>query len=167
MPHTNRKKKTPAGAPPKKHIIHTKRQEIEDDEGWTHVIDAPSSRHSKSKSINPDKLSLIAGLGGGDYEIGGIAYVKRTPEELGRDLEYYTRKWEGSEGFRGLREMMEGVGRRKVEDVVCLGLGSLVVARREHRRASWTQFVALRSVMELLGMSHISHFNSNMFEEES
>jgi hypothetical protein len=153
MPHTNRKKKGSAPKPEKR-IVHTKRQQIEDDDGWTHVIDAPSSRNSRK--VDPEKLGLGVG---GDYEINGVWYVNRTTEELARDLEYYTRKWEESEGWETVRRILENgrvKGRKKAESVVCLGLGSLVSSRREHRRASWTQFVALRGIMGVLGMSSLS-----------
>jgi len=101
MPHTNRKKKGTFAKGPEKRIVHTKRQQIEDEEGWTHVIDAPSSR----RTINPEKLNIGLGVGG-DYEVNGNWYVNRTLEELQKDLEYYTRKWEESDACEGLKKVL-------------------------------------------------------------
>lgn len=99
-------------------------------------------------------------LHAGDWESGGVAYVQRTLEELGADLEYYTKQWEGGQSCTSLREVLSGrkeseegkdKGRRRVGDVVCLGLGSLQSARREGRRSSFTQLAALRTILEILG----------------
>lgn len=148
MPHTNRKKKGAAAATPKR-IQHTKRQEIEDDEGWTHVVDTPSTRR---RAVDIEKVLKGQAGGGGDFELNGVAYVNRTVEELARDLEYYTRKWEESDACKGLEEVLKvREGKVLIGDVVALGLGSLMIARREHRRASFTQLAALRTIMKAFG----------------
>jgi hypothetical protein len=145
MPHTNRKKKTSTGAEkkPQPKTLHTKRQQIEDEDGWTHVIDSPRKTQVKAKE---------GLLHTGDFERNGVSYVERTVEELKKDLEHYTKQWEDGEGCRSLREeLLIEKERKRVGDVVCLGLGSLQSARREGRRASFTQFAALRTIMEILG----------------
>ena len=154
MPHTNRKKKSsiPGEKKPAPKLVHAKRKQIEDEEGWTHVIDSPRRQQVKAKE---GQL-----LHAGDWESGGVAYVQRTLEELGADLEYYTKQWEGGESCNALREVFSGrregeegkvKGRRRVGNVVCLGLGSLQSARREGRRSSFTQLAALRTILEILG----------------
>jgi hypothetical protein len=151
MPHTNRKKKTPSttdGKKPTVKLVHTKRQQIEDDEGWTHVVDTP-----RKTTLRPKEGQLHTG----DFEENGVAYVTRTLDELRGDLEYYTRLWEGESACIVLRERFgnEGEvreGRKEVDSVICLGLGSLQSARREGRRTSFTQLAALRSIIQHLGM---------------
>jgi hypothetical protein len=155
MPHTNRKKKSTAVGEKKTtpKLVHTKRQQIEDDDGWTHVIDTPRKSQVKVKEGQ---------LHAGDFERAGVAYVERTIEEMKTDLEYYTKQWEGTEACAGLKEKLVGEGRVKIGDVVCLGLGSLQSARREGRRSSFTQLAALRTIVETLCRSAI--FPRGMFK---
>lgn len=162
MPHTNRKKKsttsTVSEKKPQPKIFHTKRQQIEDDDGWTHVIDTPRKSQLNVKQGHS--------LHTGDFEKNGVSYIERTLEELRADLEYYGKLWESGEGCGRLKELLmkgEGEGEGKEEgkrlervrvgDMVCLGLGSLQSARREGRRASFTQLAALKTIMKVLGMS--------------
>lgn len=145
MPHTNRKKKT-AGSPTTKTplIQHTKRTEIEDTEGWTHIVDKPRTNSKKKPNT-----SL---LHGGDFEIDGVSYINRTLEELTTDYEYWRKQWEESAACAELKQVIsEGEGRRNVDNVVVLGLGSLQSSRREGRRASATQLAALQTMLPLLG----------------
>lgn len=155
MPHTNRKKKS-SNAGDKKplpKVVHTKRQQIDDEDGWTHVIDTP--RNTKLQL----KIKEGQVLHAGDFERDGVSYVTRTLEELRGDLEYYTKQWESGEGCEKLKELLVGKAkdgeRMRVEDVVCLGLGSLQSSRREGRRASLTQLAALRTIIQALGKSPI------------
>ena len=180
MPHPNRKKKpTPSAGdrvgegagdgerkkPQPKLAGPTKRRQIEDEHGWTHVVDTPrrkSQGRGRAKTIEAGAQLLHAG----DFERGGVAYVHRTAEELGADLEAYTKQWGAGEACAELNARLkvgegggEGEGERtgearvraRVGDVVCLGLGSLQSARREGRRASFTQLAALRSILDVLG----------------
>lgn len=147
MPHTNRKKKSSTGAQQPK-VIHTKRQEIEDADGWTHVVEG--RRHTSHASAAKAKAQA-PWLQAGDFEENGVAYVKKTLEEIAADQEYYAGKFTESEAGAQLRKLFEG-RKLEVERVVVLGLGSLQLARREGRRASHTQLAALRSVMDILGM---------------
>ncbi|RDW62275.1 hypothetical protein BP6252_11708 [Coleophoma cylindrospora] len=145
MPHTNRKKKSSTGAPAPK-VIHTKRQEVEDADGWTHVVEG--RRHTSRASAAKAKAQE-PWLQAGDFMENGIAYVTKTLEELGADQEYYARLWRESEAAGQLRRQFEG-RKLQVDRVVVLGLGSLQLARREGRRASHTQLAALRSVMDII-----------------
>jgi hypothetical protein len=144
MPHTNRKKNS-QNTKSKPHIVHTKRQQIEDSDGWTHVVDAPRrSTPAKGKGL----------LHTGDFEKNGVSYIRRTLEEMRKDFEYYTKQWESNEACNDLkRNLGEKEGKMKVENVIVLGLGSLQSARREGRRASFTQLAALRTIVEILGKS--------------
>lgn len=137
-----RKKKTKRQGDNNPVIVHTKRQQIVDEEGWTHVIDKPQ-RTTKAKPA----------LYTGDFEIGGVSYVEKTVEELGRDFAHWVKVWKETEACKELEEMLkEKKGKlRDVDNAVVLGLGSLQSARREGRRSSATQLAALQTVMEVLG----------------
>lgn len=152
MPHTNRKKKTagstPRGEEKKPLIVHTKRKEVEDEEGWTHIIDTPRTRSATLKS-----KSKAPALHGGDFEINGVSYINRTLEELKADYEYWRKAWEESDAHKDLVEKIEvgKEGKRSVDNVVLLGLGSLQSSRREGRRSSATQLAALQTIIQTLG----------------
>lgn len=70
---------------------------------------------------------------------------------MGGDLEFFAKGFEGD--VQPVRALVSGTGRVSVQRVVCLGLGSLQSARREGRRASFVQLVALRVLIEELGMA--------------
>ena len=149
MPHTRSKRaKAAAQAAASAKPVHTKRIQVLDEEGWTHVVDTAR----KTKAIAPAKDTLQVG----DFEQNGIHYVNKTQEEYSKDLSTHTKAWKGAQGAQlreKIVEIKEGLRGREVRNVVCLGLGSLQSARREGRRASWTQLVALRGIVEVLGMS--------------
>jgi hypothetical protein len=154
MPHTNRKKKT-VGSTPKREdknpsIIHTKRKEVEDEEGWTHIVDTPRTR-TRSSTLKKGGNGTI--LHGGDFEIDGVSYVNRTLEELQAEYAYWQKAWEGSDTARDLKEKMAGELEDKsmIGNVLLLGLGSLQNSRREGRRASATQLAALQTIIQTLG----------------
>jgi len=148
MPHTNRKKK---GANVKEgnegKVVHTKRQQIEDDEGWTHVVDTPR----KGKRIDPEKG---AWLHAGDFEKNGVSYINKTLKEVEEDYDHYAKQWNGTEACGLLKDALAASeGKVTIGSVVCLGLGSVQSARREGRRASYTQLAALGTIIETLGTS--------------
>lgn len=150
MPHTNRKKTKKNGTAgngdvsaggaeiSKKFVQPTKRKQVEDAEGWTHVVGG-------GKKVGGGEAWTHAG----DFVKDGVAYVERTVEEMRGDLEFYARQWESSEAAKELRGILRG--RCKVKSVVCLGLGSLQSARREGRRSSFTQLAALMMILEEFG----------------
>ncbi|APA07912.1 hypothetical protein sscle_03g026820 [Sclerotinia sclerotiorum 1980 UF-70] len=148
MPHTNRKKKSGAGdtgdvvmngaEKTKKIVQPMKRKQVEDGEGWTHVIGGGKKASSGE-----------AWTHAGDFVKDGVAYIERTVEEMRDDLVYYGKQWESSEAAKQLKGVLKGKG--AVKNVVCLGLGSLQSARREGRRSSFTQLAALMMILEELG----------------
>jgi hypothetical protein len=146
MPHTNRKKKSSTAggeSKPRSKLVHTKRQQVRGDDGWTHVVDTP-----RKAQVKAEEGQL---LHAGDFERDGVSYIERTVEEMNADFEYYQKQWGSNDACAVLKEKLVGDSRLKVEDVVCLGLGSLQSARREGRRASFTQLAALRTIIEALG----------------
>lgn len=103
MPHTNRKK-NPNNTKPKLHIVHTKRQQIEDNDGWTHIVDAPRrSTPVKGKDW----------LHAGDFEKNGASYINRTLEEVRKEFEHYTKQWESNEACDALRKTLGEVERKR------------------------------------------------------
>jgi len=152
MPHTNRKKKGTATAASagdkKKVVVHTKRKEILDDEGWVHVVDTPRTRtRTRGSTVSKGKGNLHAG----DFEVNGCQYVNRSLEEMRDEMAYWGKAWESDDACAGLKTELEKLGEQKIEGVVVLGLGSLQSARREGRRAAFTQLVALRTICSALG----------------
>ncbi|KAF7957801.1 hypothetical protein EAE96_003371 [Botrytis aclada] len=144
MPHTNRKKKSGARETgeetekTKKIAQSTKRKQIEDGEGWTHVVGGGKKTGAAESWTHA-----------GDFVKDGVAYVECTMEEMQADLENYRKQWESSEAAGQLKKILHG--RSKVNSVVCLGLGSLQSARREGRRSSYTQLAALMMIIEEFG----------------
>ncbi|KAF4627285.1 hypothetical protein G7Y89_g10870 [Cudoniella acicularis] len=133
----------------KKVIVPTKRMEVVDDDGWTHVVDAPTRRSPVSKH-NGAQENLQHG---GDFTVNGVAFVKRTLQEMQDELGYWRKNWEKStapEQLKVLLNKKKGDGSKKISNVVVLGLGSLQIARLEGRRASHTQFAALETVVSIL-----------------
>jgi hypothetical protein len=153
MPHTNRKKKN-AGAPQKKVIVHTKRKEVLDEEGWTHVIDKPQPKPNATETPatkENEELWAIAA----DFKIGNAYYVDRTLEEYEVEYSRARKAWGRSEACRQLKVLLEGKTEEEssIENVVCLGLGSFQNARGEGRKASFMQLVALQDLIDGLGES--------------
>ena len=144
-----RKKKPSTPNDKKPTVIHTKRREIVDDEGWTHVIDAPN-RKAKAESLKAAPL-----LHGGDFIVNGVSYVTRILDEVKQEFEHWKKQWEGNPACTELKSLLvEGVEkgeRRKLRDVVFLGMGSLQSSGREGRRASATQLAAMQTFIDVLG----------------
>lgn len=150
MPHTNRKKKssptTAPGEQKKKVVVHTKRKEVLDEEGWVHVVDTPRTRRS---IVSKGAKSLHAG----DFEIDGVQYINRTLDEMREEFKYWKKSWEADIASVELKKALEGRGEGGVKKCVVLGLGSLQSARREGRRASFTQLAALETLLSIMGLS--------------
>ncbi|PMD14308.1 hypothetical protein NA56DRAFT_711127 [Hyaloscypha hepaticicola] len=129
-------------------VIHTKRREIVDDEGWTHVIDAPN-RKAKAETLKATPL-----LHGGDFIVNGVSYITRTLEAVKQEFEHWKKQWKACPACVELKSLLvEGAEkgeRRKIRDVVFLGMGSLQNSRREGRRASATQLAALQMIIDVL-----------------
>jgi hypothetical protein len=131
----SKKKKTTA--------VHMKRTQIEDEEGWTHVVDAP--RRSKNGGVKKGQVLLH----GGDFEVDGVSYINRTLEEMKTEFEYWKKSWDEDSACLELKEKLQVL--RGVENVIFLGMGSLQSSRREGRRASATQLAALQTIVSSLG----------------
>ena len=131
----SKKKKTTA--------VYTKRTQIEDDDGWTHVVDAP--RRSKNGGVKKGQALLH----GGDFEVDGMSYINRTLDEMKAEFEYWKKSWGKDSACLELKEKLQVFS--GVENVVFLGMGSLQSSRREGRRASATQLAALQTIITSLG----------------
>src|SRR6266536_5526965 len=110
MPHTNRKKKPSASTAQSKSkatIVHTKRQEVQDDDGWTHIVDTPRKRGSTVTNVTK-------AIHAGDFEINGVSYINRTLEEMRADFEYWKKQWEENDACTVLKQRLEQ--REKVEE---------------------------------------------------
>lgn len=130
-------------------IQHMKRRQIEDEDGWTHIIDTPKSKAHNANKTTPKPTQFHAG----DFEIDGVSYINRTLEEMKADFSHWKQAWEGSEACTTLKQKLEemeitgmGMGIEGIENAVVLGLGSLQSSRREGRRASATQLAALQTI---------------------
>jgi len=192
MPHTNRKKpksSLSSNTPSKPKIVQTKRQQIEDDEGWTHIIDTPRKPLRAPQKENGGGLveSTAKQFHSGDFVVNGVAYVNRTLEELVREAGTWEEAWRKTEACLALETILKGEDqklvegeeegkedaqivkeesndkkqRSKIDSVVCLGLGSLQNARREGRRASFTQLAALKTIISSMGMFPQPHYIMN------
>ncbi|KAF8852350.1 hypothetical protein BDZ45DRAFT_558288, partial [Acephala macrosclerotiorum] len=117
----------------------TKRRQIEDTDGWTHIIDTP-----KTKRVAPKTPAFH----GGDFELNSVSYINRTLEEMKDEFEHFKRAWEERPACESLKGHFKDMG--KVDSVVVLGLGSLQASRREGRRASATQLAALHTMLDVL-----------------
>lgn len=142
MPHTNRKKKSSnrkTRADPRKKFSHSKREYIYSEDGWTHVADKRSkSMMSKGKSHSVLENPL----------------ADMTLEEMVKEHERYKQQWETSDACAELKNILSDAkkeGRCTVENVICLGLGSLQALVMEWRRSSHTQLAALMTIKETLG----------------
>ncbi|CZR63137.1 uncharacterized protein PAC_13034 [Phialocephala subalpina] len=120
-------------------LVHTKRRQVEDTDGWTHIIDTP-----KTKKATPKTPAFH----GGDFEIGGVSYVNRTLEEIKDEFEHFKRAWEERPACHDLKSKLQDLN--NIENIIILGLGSLQTSRREGRRTSATQLAALQTILEIL-----------------
>ena len=138
------RKKTAKEEDRKKTVVHTKRKEVLDDEGWTHVIDAPS-RKVKAEGLKAGPLHE------GDFVRDGVSYITRTMQELKQEFEHWKKQWETSPASAELKTLLgELKNKGAMENVVFLGMGSLQNSRREGRRASATQLAALQTIISIL-----------------
>ncbi|KAH7395941.1 hypothetical protein BKA64DRAFT_73404 [Cadophora sp. MPI-SDFR-AT-0126] len=129
-------------APTKPTVVHTKRKEIEGDDGWIHIVDKPRTNQTNAKAKKQP-------LQGGDFELKGVSYINRTLVEMKEEFEHWKRSWEERPTCQALKDKMKGVEKdRKIENVIVLGLGSLQSARREGRRSSATQLAALQTIVD-------------------
>jgi hypothetical protein len=157
MPHTNRKKKysnslDADGKSSKqtagKKFSHSKREFVESSDGWTHVASsgwktAKPHVHNQLHSDGPNGLSPQV--------------LDMSLDEMCMGYERYRKAWEESEACVQLRailadEKTRSSGRCEIDNVVCLGLGSLHTVSLVWRRTSCTQLAALETIRVVLGM---------------
>ncbi|CAL3972099.1 unnamed protein product [Diplocarpon coronariae] len=137
----SRKKKEANTNTSKPTIVHTKRKEVEGNDGWIHIVDKPRSNKANAKAFT--QL-----LQGGDFEINGVNYVHRTLAEMEEEFDHWKRSWGERPACKDLKERIRDIeNARKIQNIVVLGLGSLQSARREGRRASATQLAALQTIV--------------------
>lgn len=76
-----------------------------------------------------------------------------TLEEMVKEHERYRQQWESSDACAKLKNILSGTeneGKCVVENVICLGLGSLQALPMEWRRSSHTQLAALITIRDAL-----------------
>ncbi|RKF71635.1 hypothetical protein GcM1_250067 [Golovinomyces cichoracearum] len=134
---------------PSKPMRFTKRKEVLDTKGWTHVIDKPR------KTLQAQKISAAgSSLQIGDFEINGISYLKRTLEEVKKEFHLWQKQWEGSSSCADLKKKIINLKETskifEINDLVVLGIGSLLSARREARRCSATQLAAVLTILQVV-----------------
>lgn len=123
-----------------------------DEEGWTHVIDR-AQRAPKIQNKNAaNSLSRT-----GDYEVDGVPYIKRNLDEVQREYIYWQKQWDESSACTELRNKLVSIIEKntkcEIRNIVVLGIGSLLSARREARRCSATQLAAVRTMLQVLNDS--------------
>jgi hypothetical protein len=143
MPHTNRKKKTATSQKTSKStakkFTHSKREFIENEDGWTQVADKGwKSVLRKEKNAAGDPSPSI----------------DTTLEEMVKEHERYRKEWESSSACAELKGILlshDKSGNCIVTNAVCLGLGSLQGLSLEWRRSSHIQLAALVTIQGALG----------------
>lgn len=84
----------------------------------------------------------------------GVVRVEVKGKEEGEREGEGEGKGEGEgEGKEEKKGRLERKSKKKINNIVCLGLGSLQSARREGRRASFMQLAALRTLISIIGTS--------------
>lgn len=129
---------------------HSKRRQITDSAGWTHVIKGPPGTIHHPTST-PSHLEL------GGKPITETGYTLET--YLDRFRSHYVPIWKGSSCFENLsrileRDMLPSSAAAQKNDVVitrcvCLGLGSMTAGSE----SSSYELAALMSMLEILGRS--------------
>ncbi|CCU77159.1 hypothetical protein BGHDH14_bgh02760 [Blumeria hordei DH14] len=127
-----------------------KRKEVVDTEGWTHVVRKP-----RGAGYIKDKRVARSATHAGDFELNGVPYLDRTPENLHQEFCHWQKEWEESSACEKLQTILlkrkRLSGMQRVNNIVVLGLGSLLSARRDARRSSGTQLAAVQTILEILG----------------
>lgn len=140
MPHTNRKNQ--ASGPVGAEFTHSNRRTVQDDAGWSHVVNVRGGAGGRRTTKHTVKLPT---------KNGEYAYASSSIAQMHKHLDFYSEKWAGDRASQELYMMLDD-SNSGVENVVCLGLGSLHNANSESQRASWMQLVALRTILDTLGM---------------
>lgn len=149
MPHTNRRKKTA-------NLVHTKRTQVEDSDGWTHVVDAKKGDQRASLKKDAARSNQQVGTvvsGNTKYEFAIMSY-----EEIETEHQRVQRQWEASEDEARLKKLLASYSEKhNITRVVCLGLGSLQNLSQVRRRTAHTQLLALQTITAALGVASVRH----------
>ncbi|KAG9241849.1 hypothetical protein BJ878DRAFT_205997 [Calycina marina] len=148
MPHNNRPQQNTARQPAH-HNTHTRRTNVEDSEGWTHVMNNAnmnrcSGRRGDTHKQNAQTQQSQAGDNSEKYQSG------YTVEMLTHELDLYSTHWRGhkvSDDLKNLFKDSDSV----VNNIVVIGLGSLHNARFQAKNDSWSQLIAMRDIVDFLG----------------
>ena len=140
MPHTNRR--TKASGPVGAEFTHSNRRNIQDGTGWSHVVNMRGGTGGRRAARSTVKLPT---------QNDEYAYANSSIAQMHKNLAYYSQKWASDRASQELHMMLDD-SNSGVENVLCLGLGSLHNANLEGQRASWMQLVALRAILDTLGM---------------
>ena len=151
MPHSSKKK-------PQKQ--KQKRLEVTDENGWTHVTTNGNARRAiRNTSSTPQTSSesdIATSLPPAE------APRNLTVDELTHQFEGYRARWEASESWRAIRDVLErrlaaeyGSGSGRIDNIVCVGLGSpsgfLKGGWVDRRSVSMYQLAALVCIRDLIG----------------
>lgn len=156
MPHTNRKPKYTNETPSKPRVATVRRKEIEDDNGWTHIVGSSKvPRQVLEAALGAAQNSEMQNVGS-DFRIQNQSYVNRTVEEMERDHEIVKSRWKGNAEVEGLKRVIAGI--KGIDNVVCLGLGSMQNCWTQRRNTSHAQLAALMTLVDAIGKTcpHIS-----------
>jgi hypothetical protein len=136
MPHTSRKKRANA----------QKRQEIADDDGWTHVTKGGNVPRRALKTVEGELLPADPPS-------------RLTIGELEKQYETHRQRWNESSTSQTLTHALrERLARpmKDIDNIVCIGLGSPSGLLRggwvDRRSVSLYQLAALASIAEFFGM---------------
>lgn len=158
MPHTARKYRRRTNLPGPAHS--SKRVEITDSSGWTHITSrnlAISSKRGGKKGFSQgddndnddDELQLLP----------AEAPPRLTLAELKRQYEAHSQQWKSSQTWKRLQRALQsqvGAVARTLQNVVCIGLGSPSGFVRggwvDRRSVALYQLAALVSVLDMLGL---------------
>lgn len=134
MPHTSRRKKTQA---------HSKRLEVADEDGWTHVTTAAHVPRKAFRELDGELLPAEAP-------------ARLTIDELKKQYHVHKQRWENSSSCDALKRALQNpAANREIDNVICIGLGSPSGFLRggwvDRRSVSLYQLAALASILEFFG----------------
>ena len=122
-----------------------KRQQITDSSGWTHVLHGPK-HGATTTSPNLRSLHLQS------IDLG----AEIAPSDLAQTMQTYDRSWRESECCQQLRcfferDVSSSLESRRLQNCVCLGLGSLTAGRESSKH----QLATLTWMLDLLRERHV------------
>src|SRR6266498_2109315 len=142
MPHTNRRKKS------QNQYQHSKRVQLEDPDGWTHVVETKGSTKKHTEvPLHSDDLSPAEPPDG------------ETFDKIKAQFEQHRSRWLDSTCWASLKENLSRQFSRdkpKITNAVCIALGSPSGLGRhgtvDCRARSMNQLAAFVAILDLFGM---------------